>query len=371
MSHFKHSRISKRKSGVGVHLKYSQKIILQIAFLLGVFLLLVYLLVIFERNSNQSSLVDFENALWFGFVTVSTVGYGDIFPVTLYGRFVALILILCSLGVYGLLIGGITSLMNTYKENQRLGYQGTTFSDHAVILGWDEIARNVVDQLVGVYRKVAIVTDDMSSVNIIRELYEQYKRYIYVLHSDYASIEAMRRANFESAAVIFLNFESDMDKLVYVLNTKKLLPRKKFVVILNNASLRNAFKSAGVMYAVAKNEIASKILASYIFEPDVAEYSEDILSYAEGDMDYDIKQYRLTPENPYRDREYQYAFFDMKKRFNAVLIGVGRSDSSGKRILVKNPSGSLKLEVGDYLIMILNGRSSKEVLNMFKVNEGV
>ncbi len=355
----------------GKGLQPYQLALLYMVLVAALFALLIHLLVAFESDSPQASLTTYSNAIWYAVVTLSTVGYGEIFPVTIYGRAIGYIFILCSLGIYGLLIGKIASIMTIYKEDKKLGYHGTSFTDHAVILGWNDFARDVADQLVGVQKRLAIIVNKVEAVDTIREIYSEYRDTVYVLHADYSSPEVAKKANFEGANVIFVNLDEDMDKLVYVLNLKKHYPRKNMVVILENSDLKNTFHSAGVAHAVAKNEIAAKLLSSYIFEPDVAEYSENLLSFAVKDTEYDIKQYRLIASNPYKDREYQYAFFDIKKRFNAVLIGIGRTDSSGRRMLIKNPAGSLKLEINDYFILIINAKSALHLEKTFQTQEGI
>ncbi len=62
--------------------------------------LLVYVaaLAVLDAERGQGGQInDFQSAIWWAFVTITTVGYGDYFPVTLAGRFVAV----------GVMIGGI------------------------------------------------------------------------------------------------------------------------------------------------------------------------------------------------------------------------------------------------------------------------
>lgn len=354
------------------YLSKKQTLLTILQILLGflVYIFLLDRLILYESISPQATINSFSNAVWYSIVTLTTVGYGDLYPVTSYGRAIGYVFILVSLGIYGLLIGKITTLMQTFAESKKLGYNGTNMEDHAIIIGWNEFGKMVTDQLLGVGKDVAIVTDDKDSIDIIREQYHQ-SPHIFTLFSDHNSFETLKKANITRASIIFINLENDTEKLVYILNLKKHFGDDlECVVTLDNANLKHTFLAAGVMNAVSKNEIASKLLASYMFEPDVASYSEDIMSFTEHDSDHDIKQFLVTPDNPYMGKPYQDAFFDLKKRYNSILLGISKIDKYGKRRLIKNPLGDITIGVGDYIIILINGKSFNIIQKLFNVEEG-
>lgn len=344
------------------------RIVAQVLLVIVVYFGLVSLLIYVEKDSSQSALTNYSNAIWYTLVTLTTVGYGDIFPATVYGRIIAYIFILTSIGIFGLLIGQLTTIMSTIKEEKKLGYSGTNFTGHAIIIGWNEFGWQVADQLVGVGKQIAIVTNRKDDVDLIKEKYNS--KMVYVLFSDYNNLDLLKKANIESSSIAFVNLEDDTEKLVYVLNLKKTFPDVDFVVTLENGDLKGTFMAAGVSNTISTKDISSKLLASYMFEPDVAVYSESILSFAKSDGDYDMKQLLITPKNPYVGKPYQDVFFDLKKRYNSVLIGITKRDKFGKKKLIKNPLGDLKIAPGDYIIVILNGKSFKLLKKVFGVEEG-
>jgi len=63
-----------------------------------------------EAPNPQSSINTPEEALWWAFVTVTTVGYGDFYPVTTEGRIVAVLLMVSGVGLFGSFAAYIGSL---------------------------------------------------------------------------------------------------------------------------------------------------------------------------------------------------------------------------------------------------------------------
>ncbi|MDA2813613.1 ion channel [Nocardiopsis sp. RSe5-2] len=62
-----------------------------------------------ERASPDAVITDFPEALWWAATTVTTVGYGDFYPVTLWGRVVAIVLFTAGIALLGVVTGTLAS----------------------------------------------------------------------------------------------------------------------------------------------------------------------------------------------------------------------------------------------------------------------
>jgi len=64
------------------------------------------------EHGENPSFASIHDGLWWAFVSLTTVGYGDIVPITDAGRIVAVILIVFGVAVYSLLIANLTHYLN-------------------------------------------------------------------------------------------------------------------------------------------------------------------------------------------------------------------------------------------------------------------
>ncbi|RLD43764.1 MAG: TrkA family potassium uptake protein [Bacteroidetes bacterium] len=340
-------------------------IITLIGFLL--FIMFSWLLLSFEKGDETGSIKSISDVLWYAIITLTTVGYGDYFPVTQGGKIISLFFVISSLGVLGFFISRLTNKIQNHMELKKNGHFGTNFENHFVIFGWNTFGQYVVEQIIKANSKVAIITDKKKDIDIISNTYSNDN--LFVLFSDYKNFEEIKKANVDKASTLFVNFNSDTDTLVYLVNLKKHFPDINYVVSLNNPDLKETYKTIGTTYVISKNEIASKLVASYIFEPDVAEFTEDIIATSDIDDEFDFLQYEVTATNPYLGMKYIDVFIAAKKELNAIVLGLS-SNVSGKRILHKNPKDDTIINKGDYILIISDGNSKKQVESTFGVKEG-
>ncbi|MFI8484118.1 pH-gated potassium channel KcsA [Streptomyces rubrogriseus] len=80
-----------------------------------------YLAVLAERGAPGAQLITYPRALWWSVETATTVGYGDLYPVTLWGRLVAVVVMVAGITAFGL----VTAALATWfvgREQERRGH---------------------------------------------------------------------------------------------------------------------------------------------------------------------------------------------------------------------------------------------------------
>jgi voltage-gated potassium channel len=94
---------------------------------IGTLFLGAWAVLLFEENNPAGNIHDYPQALWWAIVTVTTVGYGDKYPVTGGGRVVATVLMLVGIGLIGVLTATVASVFvkehtDAAKEEYRKGH---------------------------------------------------------------------------------------------------------------------------------------------------------------------------------------------------------------------------------------------------------
>jgi len=122
-------------------------------------LLGAWLVMLFEGNAKGSNIHNYPDALWWAIVTVTTVGYGDRFPVTGGGRAVAVVLMLVGIGLIGVLTATVASLfIKEHTDANRQVYQ----KGHADL---GQRLSVISDRLADVERRLGATQADIDAVD--------------------------------------------------------------------------------------------------------------------------------------------------------------------------------------------------------------
>jgi voltage-gated potassium channel len=93
----------------------------KVAIVAGLVLLLASLAAYHAEHPTNPEFATVGDSLWWGIVTLTTVGYGDIVPHTTAGRFAGIVIMFTGIAVLGVLAGSLASLfnLNESSENDR------------------------------------------------------------------------------------------------------------------------------------------------------------------------------------------------------------------------------------------------------------
>jgi voltage-gated potassium channel len=118
-----------------------------------------WLVLLFEDKAKGSNIHNYPDALWWAIVTVTTVGYGDRFPVTEGGRTVAVILMLLGIGLIGILTATVASVF--IKEH-------TDANKEEIKKGHADLGQQLAvisDRLADVERRLGATPPEMAAVD--------------------------------------------------------------------------------------------------------------------------------------------------------------------------------------------------------------
>ena len=125
----------------------------------GTVLLGAWLVLLFEEKAKGSNIHNYPDALWWGIVTVTTVGYGDRFPASGGGRAVAVVLMLLGIGLIGVLTATVASVF--IKEH-------TDANRDEVKQGHAGLGRQLAvisERLADVERRLGASPDDLAALD--------------------------------------------------------------------------------------------------------------------------------------------------------------------------------------------------------------
>ena len=90
---------------------------------------LSWLVLIAEQGAPNANIKTYHDAVWWAFVTITTVGYGDYYPVTGWGQSFAVILMFFGLGIIGVLSSYLSSTFISLQRRRQEKIKGVNEQD--------------------------------------------------------------------------------------------------------------------------------------------------------------------------------------------------------------------------------------------------
>lgn len=249
-----------------------------------VFIIGVFGIHIFEGQRDEFS--SLENKVWWFVVTMTTVGYGDLYPVTTGGRILTMILMIVGISVLGVVLGHIASTIVEIKRKENLGLKSLdTLKNHTIICGWNS---KIQDMLMDFHhdfpeKEVVIIT------NQIHEKPPFFGKKDFFVKGDPARNADLEKAGIKNAEnIIVLSDRNqnnpDMATVLSVLSIKKLNPKILATVELNDNENLEYIQDAGADNIISIGDLSSKLFIQEIMDAGITNLVNELLSSRYGNQ---------------------------------------------------------------------------------------
>jgi voltage-gated potassium channel len=306
--------------------------------------------VYFEQPARPE--LTFADGFWYTAVTITTIGYGDLYPATFGGRFlVAVPLMVIGIGLLGYVLSVAASSLVESKAMELHGMVEQILSEHLVILNFPSIGKvaRLLDELgadiaFGKARQVVLIDEYLEELPA-----ELVRRGVRFVRGNPTREDTLRRANVDEAAYAIVLARRPGDPHSDDLNVAVTLAleshrREIFTVVeCVDYATEELLRKAGCDAIVCTSRFDAHFLSHEVLHPGVQEVIEQLTSNLRG------QQVQLTN---YGGKEVPYGrVAELCKKAGHIAIGIRRSGAPELNV----PADAVVKE-GDQVISIGSGR---------------
>jgi len=215
-------------------------------------------------------------------ITMSTVGYQEVRPLSDDGMLFTSGLIIVSFGIFGYLITTISKLLlggeyRAYLKKYYMKKQIEKMKDHVIVCGFGRNGRQAVIELLSQGDNVIIIdrADEVVNDEINDDILAN-KKLVY-LHGDASYDETLEKAHIDTAKAIIIALPNDSDSLLVTLTARNL---NSSITIIARASDDHSFgklKIAGATNIIMPEKVGGTRMAKLVSSPDIVEFVERMM----------------------------------------------------------------------------------------------
>lgn len=246
------------------------------------------LVFLFETGIN-GEFSQFIDSLWWGAVTITTVGYGDMAPVSNTGRMIAVMMMFGGIVLTSIFSGTIASIFVDRKIQEGRGLQEVNLRNHTIICGWNRNAPGIIESF------SALGKDKKTTICLINEMDAEEYQMLKVKHSeidikfvkgDFSSEKILIRASISYAkAAIFIPDTSgnntienaDERTILAVLAIKSLNPNITTCAEVLKKENEGHLQRASVDSIIVNGEFSGFLLSNAAISEGIPKFVKEML----------------------------------------------------------------------------------------------
>jgi voltage-gated potassium channel len=278
---------------------------------------------------------NYFDSFWWVMTTVTTVGYGDFYPVSVAGRVYAVFLYLIGIGLIGIVIGKLVEGFAQFRIKQEEGKMSYNGKNHIIVIGWSKKAEHALEEI-----RLADSSKEIVLIAMLEKVPVKHDN-VHFVHGDAADEAVLEMANIKEAKSVIIfaddsiedNQLTDGKSLLIATGIERLAGDLHITVELKVERHMDLFKHVSVDEFIISDEMISRMAAQAVLSNGATTIYSQLMSRKVGE---DLYQIPASPKwVTYRD-----AFHGLLEK-GATLISSGQDMNINRRLDEKIPPGAI------------------------------
>jgi voltage-gated potassium channel len=287
----------------------------------------------------------FLDSLYMVVITIATVGFNEVHPLSDAGKIFTIILILTSFGIFAYAVTTITRFIidggfRNYYLLKKVNKMITQSNNHVIICGYGRNGSQACRELLQHDQPFIVIESKESVITRMRE--DGIKLFI---QGDATQDSVLEHAGVSTAKALITTMPSDADNTFVVLTARHMNPG---LIIISRASGNYSdvkLKRAGATNVIMPDKLGGIHMAKLVIQPDVVEFIDNILLF--GGQKVRLEEILGTDINACF-LEGTIGELQVRTSSGATIIGI--KNASGDYIY--NPSPDNKITCNDKLFVL-------------------
>lgn len=286
------------------------------------------------------------DALYMTIITVGTVGYREVHPLTDAGKLFTILVILSGIVAGGfaltrifeaLLETRLSGVWEVRRMNRRIG----DLDGHTILAGLGRVGTAVARTLTAEGADFVIVDLSDESIEAARD-----EGWLFV-QGDAAEEDVMREAGIGRAGSLVTALDTDAQNLFVAVTARSMNPELFIVARSSHSTTEEKLLKAGANRVLTPNVIGGRRMASMVLHPTVSDYL-DLVAHGSG-LEYRLQEVAVGVGSRLDGSSIGDA--RVRATTGAYILAVRREDGA----IDSNPSADTVLHAGDQLVVLGTG----------------
>ena len=305
----------------------------------------LYLLLLTLGSAGYSLIEGWSltDSLYMTVITISTVGFGEIRPLSPQGRVFTGAMIVMGVGATAytfstvadfIVAGEFRNILWRRRMQNRIG----KLTGHFIVCGYGRVGEHVVNELLSNDVKLVVVErletlgPDLENLGVIP------------VEGNATDDAILIQAGIAQASGICCCLPNDSDNVYVALTARALNPELTIISRANSHESERKLQIAGVDHVINPYVTSGRRMARQLIHPNILEFMDVVMH--RGEVDILIEEIGLSERSSLRDQT--IAATEIRRRIGANILAVRRPDGE----IFMNPSVDFALRAGDTLIAL-------------------